>query len=739
MPLNNTKEQTIVFKVKSQVGSALRGFGKLGDSFKSIWNRANLTKHAIRGVVVGAVALGTTMVLAARRAVQFERKMSEIKTITNLSKIELGKLEDQIDSMAKTIGGGNLDSYAKGVYDISSAGFQGAASMKILEAAAKSAVGGLTDIRETSDLLTSALNSYGQSAEYAEHWTDVLFTTVQLGKTTMTELAQELGPVLPLTAKFGIEAESLGATLAVLTKRGLGTNEAVTSLQSILVAVSKQSKQARDKAHELNLAWSISEIRAMGLIPWLQDLAVKVGEDDQAMSDLFGRVEGLRGVFSLLRDGGEELNDTLAQMHRSTGATEKAFRELHNTTSGQYELLKNELDVALKNLGKGTLPTLNEGIRHTIWFVRKLTEAFQYMNEHAVAAGTAVGGAVGAAGGAAAGAGVGAIAGSVIPGAGTVAGAGIGAGVGAGVGAVSGGFGGRRLAQKARDRKRREEFVERSRQGVTPDFFSYLGPDAGYVEGPPPGPKRPGVGEHAGSGTVLPDPDEIDDDAVVVVDLGPSGKAGEVIDPNAHLNLPEKIIQMSTVNDKLKEEEVQNKKLIRQRIQISDQMRRQLDYMSDMLLREALFGQQSKTTGESRIDILKKIIKQHLREIAVMKTKALIMNIIAPGSTAAEGAGKGIGGFIRGLFGRKKGARGGETGVPMNTRLVHTGEGAQFTVPFDILTKAQMDRKSAAGGDVTVVIKQVSKLGEELYEDVYTARRDNSRDGVFNFEDNNEF
>ena len=57
---------------------------------------------------------------------------------------------------------------------------------------------------------------------------DIMFTTVKLGKTNFDELSGSLFQVAPIASSLGVDFESVGAALADLTAKGTPTSVAAT-------------------------------------------------------------------------------------------------------------------------------------------------------------------------------------------------------------------------------------------------------------------------------------------------------------------------------------------------------------------------------------------------------------------------------------------------------------------------------------------------------------------------------
>ena len=123
------------------------------------------------------------------------------------------------------------------IYEALSAGVEASeSSIKAFsDSAAKLSVGGGETMKNSVNILSSVLNSYGASAQEAAHYSDILFNTVKIGKTTIPELNHSLSQVVPTAASVGVSLENVGASLAVLTANGMPTARATTTLNQLLV------------------------------------------------------------------------------------------------------------------------------------------------------------------------------------------------------------------------------------------------------------------------------------------------------------------------------------------------------------------------------------------------------------------------------------------------------------------------------------------------------------------------
>ena len=93
---------------------------------------------------------------------------------------------------------------------------------------------GFLETADAVDVLTTIINAYGLEASDAGRLSDILIQTQNDGKTTVNELSQSMGQVIPLASAYGVNIENLAASYAQLTKNGVATAQAGTYLKSML-------------------------------------------------------------------------------------------------------------------------------------------------------------------------------------------------------------------------------------------------------------------------------------------------------------------------------------------------------------------------------------------------------------------------------------------------------------------------------------------------------------------------
>jgi TP901 family phage tail tape measure protein len=176
---------------------------------------------------------------------------------------------------------GAIDS-TKALYQIVSAGFDGAEAMQVLEISAKAAVAGVTSTAIAADTLTTIINAYGLDASEATTISDQLFKTVELGKTTLAEIGASFSQVASIAAAYGVNVNEALAATAAMTKQGAPTAQAMTSIKAAIVSVTEKLGENIFKTHSFGEALNIARQKAE--------------ESGDGIQTYFGRLEAVNGV-----------------------------------------------------------------------------------------------------------------------------------------------------------------------------------------------------------------------------------------------------------------------------------------------------------------------------------------------------------------------------------------------------------------------------------------------------------
>lgn len=350
--------------VKSVFGESegiVRRFGKTVDGTnKSLMSGANVAK----GITAGVVALAAGLSYAVSKAVEFDKAMRNVNSLSKLNETQFASMEKQIISMSTKLPQ-SATTLAEGLYDIASSGFKGADGIKVLDAAARSASAGLTTTATSSRAITAVLNAYGLQAKDAADVSDVLFSTVNLGVISFDELANNLGDVVGATAAAKVGIDEVGAAIATMTLSGIKGAQATTSLSSLTTKLVQPSTALAKLYDQLGYKSGAAALETDGLHGVMEKLRVATGGNITTMLKLFPDIEAARGALALMANDGKNYNSVADQITDKTkrmGATQQVLDEQMKSVSAQWQLFTNRIDAAAISVGTKLLPSLTQAM-----------------------------------------------------------------------------------------------------------------------------------------------------------------------------------------------------------------------------------------------------------------------------------------------------------------------------------------------------------------------------------------
>lgn len=334
--------------VKSGTGAMTSSFGKMGSSILKFI-----------GIAGGLMALGGLFKSATTQALKFGSAMGEVSTLLDDEFMGLiPKLTKDVKRLSAEFGQDKVNS-AKAFYQAISAGVDPRKATEFMGIAGRMAVGGITDMETAVDGLTNIKNAFGLAMGDMTALSDQMFTTMKLGKTTITELASSLGQVSPIAKNVGLSTSEMLTSVGAITKVGLSTAEAVTGLKAVLTAVAKGTPESVKMAEKYGITMSTAAIKAQGFAGWLAKLKKVADKHPEAMSKIFRRVQAMNAVFALTsKQGFSDFNNMLGKIRNSAGATETAFIKISETPEFKLKRLRETWKNTMITLGNALLKVI---------------------------------------------------------------------------------------------------------------------------------------------------------------------------------------------------------------------------------------------------------------------------------------------------------------------------------------------------------------------------------------------
>jgi len=341
-----------------------------------------MTRLAGAGVGLYAITRGIKEVVDA--FVSFDRELHNIWTLTDYTAEKMQQLGEELRAVAREYNV-TATQAAKAMYQIYSATFYGADAMKILEASMKGAAAGLSDVFTAADMTTTVLNAYRMSAEEATYVNDLLFTSVRFGKTTYSELSAQFGRLAGVAAPAGARVEEMTAAIATLTRQGIETDWAVTSLRQTIMQILRPGKELQDVISALGYVSGRALVETHGFAEAVGMIGSYADKTGIRMEQLFSNVRAVTAVLPLATTAAGEFRKDLRRMGDAAGQMQGAFEKASQSWPYQLTVLKTHLQDTAISMGKIFLPAM----KSVLDIVLLLSKGFALISEALVAIGGA--------------------------------------------------------------------------------------------------------------------------------------------------------------------------------------------------------------------------------------------------------------------------------------------------------------------------------------------------------------
>lgn len=367
---NLTKEMKNFGSVSAQqIAAAGEDVQELGGKIETVGKKVSVASAA------SAAVLGASVKLAS----DYTDAVAKVGTVADLQSVPLEKLRDDMLQLSTETGRG-AGEIADATYQAISASVDTADAVSFVGTSVGLAKAGFLETADAVDVLTTIINAYGLEASDAGRLSDILIQTQNDGKTTVNELSQSMGQVIPLASAYGVNIENLAASYAQLTKNGVATAQAGTYLKSMLnelgdsgsdVGEILKSKTGKSFGQLMNDGMSLGDV--LGI---LND---SVNGDSEALAGLWSSSEAGTGALSILSSGVGAFNDELGNMQDSTGNVADALETLSTPSAKAQESL-NAVKNAGIELGSAALEAIAPLLEQLAETVKSLTERFSNLS-----------------------------------------------------------------------------------------------------------------------------------------------------------------------------------------------------------------------------------------------------------------------------------------------------------------------------------------------------------------------
>ncbi|MFB7828412.1 phage tail tape measure protein [Streptomyces hydrogenans] len=345
-----------------QVTAFGRQVRSLDSDLNQLAGRSEQTRRTMAtGFAVMGVALGGAFVMGVRGAIELEKQMANVMTISKeINNTNISNFTDQIVELSTQLPQ-SASQLAEGLYQVVSTGFDGADAMTILRVAARGAAAGLTTTETSARALLGVLKAYGMDASQATDVMDVMFQTVNYGVVSFDELAQQLGDVVPMAAAAGVEFDDISSALAAVTLTGIPAAEAVTALNMLMTRMMKPGRELVDMIKGFGYESAAAALEQDGLYVVMEKVRQATGGSADQLVPLLKDIRAVRAALALSAAEGQNYQDTYAGISievERAGATQRAYAIQLDTTAGQWATFQNQASALGIDMARVLLPVL---------------------------------------------------------------------------------------------------------------------------------------------------------------------------------------------------------------------------------------------------------------------------------------------------------------------------------------------------------------------------------------------
>lgn len=347
--------------------------------------RASLAGQAGTGLMLAGGAVIGGLALATQQAADFDAKMVEVRNNTQMTDAEFDAMRAHVLSVGSQTGA-SMEEMGQAFMRAKNHSFDLADSLKIVDAATKSALATGSDIGETANVLSQTMHIFRLSGDQAAAAMNTLHMASLQGNTTMTELVQNFGLAEAVTSKYGLTLQDTSAVFATMTENGLNAAESGTQIRDVLQHLTNASPKATaeikrlSKATGIDLAGDIKALRegTGSLSKTMIDLSAATGGQAVEINKIIPAQRGAFGAMALsgkaavdLKRNYDQLADTMAG---KIDPTTDGFLRQQQTLSAQQMRLANDTKALGVTIGDDLTPMVREGADALGGMVRAFNE-----------------------------------------------------------------------------------------------------------------------------------------------------------------------------------------------------------------------------------------------------------------------------------------------------------------------------------------------------------------------------
>jgi TP901 family phage tail tape measure protein len=329
---------------------------KLNDTMREFLSAvATLTGGAVsigaffNVAIKGAAELETEVLRAQLRAEDFGVTTKEVSTAVEASSKAYGVAADEVAKLYGT-------AFSAGAKSATEA-------QEVVNTALKLGIINGEGYASTMQAVTTVLQGYGLAGTQASKVADQLLLTSQRSGLSFQQLSRGLGNLIPTAQELGISFEELQGSLISLANSGLSPQRSLSTLQSVIVAISRPSKELVEVFEQAGFKSAEAAIKSRGLAGALKIVTDAAKNGETALTGLTGNARIFASVQTLAKEGVEGLTSSMEGLNEALGRMDSQAGRVQSSAGQQFVLLANTVRLAFEQIGTAMLEFILPAIR----------------------------------------------------------------------------------------------------------------------------------------------------------------------------------------------------------------------------------------------------------------------------------------------------------------------------------------------------------------------------------------
>lgn len=309
---------------------------KAGDS---IANTGTAITAAVTVPIVGAG------IAAVKTAADFESSMSGVKAIMG------EKWDDSLTEQAKHLGATTAwtaREVGEAMQYTAMVGWDAKQNMEGLNGILSAASAGGIGLAEATDVMVGALAGFGEGADQAEKYADIMTATFTNTKTDMLGLGESYKYVGSLAGTLGYDFAEVNTAIGIMGNASIDGSQAGTTLRTALLNMTGDSKEVKKAMGELGISMTNSDGTMKSFSDVMHDMKKGFSgltEEGKLFyaNQIFGKT-ATAGMLAVINSTDDAYDSLERSIKGASGAAGEAASGRLDNLNGQLTLLKSAIE-----------------------------------------------------------------------------------------------------------------------------------------------------------------------------------------------------------------------------------------------------------------------------------------------------------------------------------------------------------------------------------------------------------